>query len=180
MHGNEGDIPCWDIFVYLTGESMKSGNGIDFLTVSYKDNGTHRWTVRYNGPQNANDAAYSISTKAMYPVIYAGGSFSNDYGIIGIAELTRTSPIDYSGLSSSYPNPFNPSTTISYRVAKETIVKISVFDVLGREVSSLVNEKKPEGDYTVTFDASNLNSGVYFYRVETDYASETQKIVLIK
>lgn len=180
MNSNQGDIPCWDIFVYLTGESMKTGSGSDFLTLSYKDNGTLRWSVRFNGPQNGNDAAFSISTKAMYPIIYAGGSFSSDYGIIGIAELTRTAPNDYSGLSNSYPNPFNPSTTISYRVAKESIVKISVFDVLGREVSTLVNEKKSEGEYSVVFNASNLNSGIYFYRIETDYASETQKIVLIK
>ena len=55
-----------------------------------------------------------------------------------------------------------------------------MYDVLGKEVANLVNEKKPEGEYTVTFDASNLNSGVYFYRVKTDYADETKKIVLIK
>ncbi|HMQ79004.1 MAG TPA: T9SS type A sorting domain-containing protein, partial [Ignavibacteria bacterium] len=177
--GGGNDIPCWDVFVYVSGES-KLGSGTDFLTYGYGENGNQRWFNRFNGPQNGNDAAYSISVKANYPVIYAGGVFANDYGVIGIIELTRNGSSDFKGLSSNYPNPFNPSTNISYNITKESSVRINVFDILGRNVAKLVDEKKPEGTYSVTFDASDLNSGIYFYRIETEYASETKKIVLIK
>ena len=177
--GGNYDIPCWDVYVYVSGES-KLGSGTDFLTYGYGENGNQRWYNRFNGPQNGNDAAYSISVKANYPVIYAGGVFSSDYGVIGIIELTNSGISDFKGLSNNYPNPFNPSTNISYNLSKETFVKINVFDILGRNVANLVDEKKPEGSYSVTFNATDLNSGIYFYRIETDYASETKKIVLIK
>lgn len=174
-----GDVPCWDVFVYVSGES-KLGSGSDFLSYGYGENGNQRWVNRFNGPQNGNDAAYTISVKSNYPVIYAGGVFSNDYGIIGITELTRNGSGNKNGISNNYPNPFNPTTNINYNITKETFVKINVFDILGRNVANLVDEKKPEGNYSVTFDASDLNSGVYFYKIETDYASETRRIVLIK
>lgn len=174
-----GDVPCWDVFVYVSGES-KLGSGSDFLSYGYGENGNQRWVNRFNGPQNGNDAAYTISVKSNYPVIYAGGVFSNDYGIIGITELTRNGSGNKNGISNNYPNPFNPTTNINYIITKETFVKINVFDILGRNVANLVDEKKPEGNYSVTFDASDLNSGVYFYKIETDYASETRRIVLIK
>lgn len=177
--GGNNDIPCWDVFIYVSGES-KLGNGTDFLTYGYGENGNQRWFNRFNGPQNGNDACYSISVKSNYPMIYSGGVFANDYGVIGIIELTRNGSSDFKGLSNNYPNPFNPTTNISYNISKESYVKINVFDVLGRNVANLVDEKKPEGSYSVTFDAADLNSGVYFYRIETDYASETKKIVLVK
>lgn len=177
--GGNNDIPCWDVFIYVSGES-KLGNGTDFLTYGYGENGNQRWFNRFNGPQNGNDACYSISVKSNYPMIYSGGVFANDYGVIGIIELTRNGSSDFKGLSNNYPNPFNPTTNISYIISKESYVKINVFDVLGRNVANLVDEKKPEGSYSVTFDAADLNSGVYFYRIETDYASETKKIVLVK
>ena len=178
--GGEGDVPCWDVYVYVTGESFKTGQQNDFLTYGYGETGNQRWECRFNGPSNAGDGAYSISVKPAYPIIYAGGFFGNDYGVIGITELTRNGSGDFKGLSTNYPNPFNPSTNISYNLVKESFVKISVYDLLGRTVAELVNGKKPEGLHSVTFDASNLNSGVYFYRIETDFASETKKIVLIK
>ncbi|MCC6866248.1 MAG: SBBP repeat-containing protein [Ignavibacteria bacterium] len=175
----EPDIPCWDIFVYVTGES-KTSAGTDFLTVSYKESGNERWQISFNGPPNGNDAAYCIAAKSFYPVIYLGGSFANDYGIIGISELSRTLSSNGKQGSYNYPNPFNPSTTINYYVPKESNVKISIYDILGRTVAELVNEKKAEGQYNVVFNASALNSGIYFYRFKTDYSDETKKIVLIK
>ncbi|MEO8514015.1 MAG: SBBP repeat-containing protein [Ignavibacteria bacterium] len=180
LQGGLGDIPCWDVFAYVTGESYKTGSGNDFLTVGYNEFGVQKWTSRFNGPQNGNDAGYSVSVNASSSLIYSGGVFASDYGIIGIQELTRTGPSDFQGLSTNYPNPFNPTTNINYVLLKESNVKITVFDILGRTVASLVDEKKTEGSYSVTFDASNLNSGVYFYKVETSYANETKKIVLIK
>jgi photosystem II stability/assembly factor-like uncharacterized protein len=83
-------------------------------------------------------------------------------------------------LSQNYPNPFNPSTNIRYEIPKNEFVKLIVFDALGREVETLVNEKQNSGTYEATFDASQYSSGVYFYRLTTDNFSDTKKMLLIK
>lgn len=83
-------------------------------------------------------------------------------------------------LSQNYPNPFNPSTQIKFSVPKEGFVNIKVFDVLGREVRTLVNEVKKPGYYSVDFDGANLSSGFYFYRMETSSYVETKKMMMLK
>ncbi len=83
-------------------------------------------------------------------------------------------------LSQNYPNPFNASTSISYTIEKAGMVKLTVFDMVGKEVAKLVNEVKNPGDYKVTFDGSNLSTGIYFYRLETGSNVATQKMMLLK
>ncbi len=83
-------------------------------------------------------------------------------------------------LSQNYPNPFNPSTTIGYQLPTASLVSLKMFDVLGRETATLVNEAKESGSYTVTFDASNLTSGVYYYRLSAGTFTETKKLLLLK
>jgi len=83
-------------------------------------------------------------------------------------------------LMQNYPNPFNPSTTIKYELPQALHVNLSVFDVLGREVSMLVNERKDAGVYQVKFDATNLASGVYFYRLQAGDYVATKKLLLMK
>ncbi len=83
-------------------------------------------------------------------------------------------------LNQNYPNPFNPLTKISYSVAKQGLVKIKIYDILGREIKSLVNEIKGPGNYLIEFNGSNLASGVYFYRFEINGFVEVKKMVLIK
>ena len=80
----------------------------------------------------------------------------------------------------NYPNPFNPSTTISYEVPISSNVKITVFDLAGRELQTLVDRKHTPGEHKVQFDASNLASGVYFYKVETSYDAVVNKVVLMR
>ncbi|HCT51713.1 MAG TPA: glycoside hydrolase, partial [Balneola sp.] len=81
----------------------------------------------------------------------------------------------------NYPNPFNPSTTISYTLDSSTNVSLSVYDITGRKVATLVNGRQTAGAQEVRFDASSLASGVYIYRLETATgASLTKKMVLIK
>jgi aminopeptidase N len=96
-------------------------------------------------------------------------------------------PLNFS-LEQNYPNPFNPSTTISYTIPESGLVTLKVYDVLGREVATLVNEQNEAGIHQVDFNASNLNSGVYFYTIESSNPSassgqsfvETKKMILIK
>jgi hypothetical protein len=80
----------------------------------------------------------------------------------------------------NYPNPFNPTTTINYNIAKETNVKLEVFDVLGRHVQTLVNQKQTAGRYNVEFNASKLTSGVYIYRLEAGSYYFVKKLLLMK
>lgn len=84
------------------------------------------------------------------------------------------------GLSQNYPNPFNPVTEITYMIAEAAPVKIKVFDLLGQEVATLVNEVKPAGSYTVTWDASSVSSGVYFYRLTAGGFTAVRKMIVLK
>jgi len=83
-------------------------------------------------------------------------------------------------LSQNYPNPFNPSTKIQYELPKSSMVRLSVYDILGREVSVLMNERRNAGSYEVQFDAHNLASGVYFYRLTAGSFVETRKLLLVR
>ena len=83
-------------------------------------------------------------------------------------------------LEQNYPNPFNPTTNITYVLPKAENVSLKVYDVLGREVATLVNEVKPAGAYTVPFNASNLASGVYFYKLQSGSFVQTKKMMLVK
>ncbi len=83
-------------------------------------------------------------------------------------------------LGQNYPNPFNPSTTIRYDLPQSSMVRLSVFDILGHEISVLVNERKDAGSYEVKFDGSGLSSGVYFYRLQAGAFVQTRKLLLMK
>jgi uncharacterized protein (TIGR02145 family) len=94
-------------------------------------------------------------------------------------EQLQTAPTQFA-LSQNYPNPFNPSTTISYSLPQASMVNVTVYDMLGREVAVLVNAQLPAGNHTVAFDASQLTSGMYLYRLEAGNVSLTKKMTLIK
>jgi hypothetical protein len=83
-------------------------------------------------------------------------------------------------LSQNYPNPFNPSTQITFSLPKASDVKLVVFDILGREVATLVNGFKQAGTHSIEFNASSLSSGVYFYRLESGTFTDTKKMLLLK
>jgi hypothetical protein len=83
-------------------------------------------------------------------------------------------------LAQNYPNPFNPKTTIAYSIPQQAHIKLTVYDVRGTELSTLVNEEKSAGNYTVTFDASQLNSGVYVYKLTSGNQSVFKKMTYLK
>ncbi|MGA7838023.1 MAG: T9SS type A sorting domain-containing protein [Ignavibacteriaceae bacterium] len=99
--------------------------------------------------------------------------------LTGIGTSHNTRPTNYL-LYQSYPNPFNPSATIKYAIPKDSKVSIKVYDILGREVTTLVNEFERAGTYKVRFDASAYASGVYFYRIRAGNFIQTKKMVLLK
>ena len=83
-------------------------------------------------------------------------------------------------LSQNYPNPFNPSTSINYQIKEKGFVSLKIFDMLGREVANLVNETQDEGQYSVTFNANNLPSGVYVYSLKVNDFVQNNKMTLLK
>jgi len=97
---------------------------------------------------------------------------------VGVDAVTGL-PTEFS-LDQNYPNPFNPSTKIVYNVPVQSQIQLDVFDVLGRRVTTLVNEVQPAGQHIVNFDASQLSSGVYFYRLSTQNLTLSKKMILMK
>lgn len=88
-------------------------------------------------------------------------------------------PTDFS-LSQNYPNPFNPSTIISYQLPEQSNVSLKIYDMLGREIKTLVNDVKPAGIYNVNFNADNISSGIYFYTLNTHGFTQSKKMMLVK
>ena len=100
-------------------------------------------------------------------------------GILSIKFLNQISPKEFA-LFQNYPNPFNPTTNIQFAIPKPGFTILKVYDVLGKEVATLVNEKLSAGSYEVDWDASNFGSGAYFYRLEAGDYVETKKMLFIK
>jgi len=155
---------------------------------------------RYTNRTNADTLAaignvqigYNVATVFQDPRYYTGGfgavlkavvawTVSNGGLITGVNNNTVISnnPVSFS-LSQNYPNPFNPSTTINYTIPKSGLVSLKIYDIVGKEVVSLVNEVKNAGSYNLQFNASNLSSGTYFYRLESGSFVETKKMLLLK
>ncbi len=99
--------------------------------------------------------------------------------VTGVEDKNNEIPSKFT-LEQNYPNPFNPSTTIIYSIPNLEFVTLKVFDVLGNEVATLVNEEKTVGSYEVEFNAANLSSGIYFYKLQTGSFVETKKMLLLK
>jgi parallel beta-helix repeat protein len=129
------------------------------------------------------------------------GTLRNDIGVFGGPNCVNLSPIitsiddesqgnilDEFNLFQNYPNPFNPSTNISFRIAEIGFVSLKIYDILGDEVATLVNEVKLPGEYRVTFNASGLSSGIYLYKLRVSSSStglkqvlsETKKMILLR
>jgi len=96
-----------------------------------------------------------------------------------INTISTEVPAKYS-LSQNYPNPFNPATSIKFAITKAGFVSLKIYDLTGREISSLVNENLSAGTYNYAYNAANLSSGIYFYTLKADGFSETKKMMLIK
>ncbi len=141
------------------------------------DNGA-TWITRNEGGPGGPSAFFTIPS-----FIWAGGG-QGVYGrnlseMIGIKTTSTEIPSSCS-LSQNYPNPFNPSTKIRFEIPKTGFSSIKVYDILGREIATLVNEQLKPGTYEVDWDGSAFTSGVYFYTMRTGSYTETKKMLMIK
>ena len=163
----------------VRGSSIFAGtqNGV-FLSTN---NGIN-WTNVDSGLTDTVVYSIAISGKdifaATHGIIIWSRSLS-EMGITSVKSFVSMVPNEIV-LNQNFPNPFNPSTLISYKLASISHVIIKVIDVLGREVKTLVNERQNVGDHSVTFNASNLSNGVYFYKLQVGNYSQTRKLMVIK
>ena len=154
-------------FAMSTGSSMLSMEQNDTMEIVMSQ-------LIARGSDNKNSVTKLKELAALVKGLYEGG-FQN----VGISQISTTIPDGYS-LSQNYPNPFNPSTKIGFAIPSNGLVTIKVYDVSGREVTTLVNERLNAGIYSVDFDGGSLASGLYFYTLETAGHRETKKMILLK
>ena len=105
--------------------------------------------------------------------------FNGQYSYSEIITVDNLAPNGFV-LEQNFPNPFNPSTNIKYAITNKQFVSLKVYDVLGNEIVTLVNEEKPAGSYEVEFNANRLSAGVYYYSIVTDNFVQTKKMILLK
>ena len=199
------DLPRYVIYKStnsgLAWSLLKSGYGEILRAVSFSDasNGLvvgDAGIAKFTTDGGENWLAASVHTyRPLHGVSFVSsdaGTIVGDHGtILGIAGGTTAIGVDPQSpqaqpemfhLVQNYPNPFNAGTVIGYRVQGSgvRVVRLAVFDLLGREVAVLVNEKKAPGNYEVQFNASGLASGMYFYRLTTNDYTQCRTMVLLK
>ena len=122
-----------------------------------------------------DEIKFTSPGRSVQMIMIEGG---NNY--VAVNDKAASKEIYSFKLYQNYPNPFNPSTHISYQLQESVFVKLRVYDILGREVKTLVNKYQNAGNYSVQFDASNLPSGAYFYRLEAGTYHDIKKLLLLK
>lgn len=192
--GNDFDIATSvdidiDGNIYVTGYSYEGVAEENYVTVKYEPEGTLQWVQSFNGDINGNDIAIDLvidNSKDIYVAGYSDESPSNvDFVTLKYSQTTAVSQFSnqLSGgfnLSQNYPNPFNPATRIQFTISKTQHILLKVFNAKGAEVAVPVNKQLKAGSYELTFDGSNLPSGVYFYKLSGADFTETKRMLLIK
>jgi hypothetical protein len=167
-------VPLWATIAYL----LINGQAVDSTYIcQYYD--IHSWTLFYFDVSALSGQSVQVAFKAEAP--------NSLWAYLYLDDISITSTTDVKGydkspetflLRQNYPNPFNPKTVIRYLVPSSQYVSIKVYDVFGREVETLVNEKKEAGEHEVEWNAETVSSGIYFYRLLTEKYSESKKLLL--
>ncbi len=183
--------------VYVCGKSYGEDGVTVSATIKYSSDGDLMWTYLNHGRENTSIAPSSLIVDDSNNVIITGTNFGrhgSEFAIIkyiqspdGVFEQPSGVPGSFT-LRQNYPNPFNPTTKFSFVIGHSSLVTIKVYDILGKEVATVLNNRKYEiGSYEIPFDASRLASGIYFYRLEAvtvgnpnNSFTQVKKMVLIK
>jgi hypothetical protein len=154
--------------------------GVVFFCGAYGMN----WVANNTGLGDSYVHALVLSTPKGWPTVVAGtshGVFTRQFWdiVVSVKAPIGGAPTDFE-LEQNYPNPFNPSTTISFSLPSQSFVTLKVFDLLGREVASLVSEQLSGGHYRCRWNAAKVPSGVYFYRLQAGSLTQTRKLILLR
>ena len=169
------------------------GDRGDVVAAGKWNNGV--WTVEFRRKNSGSANDFSVPSGGSVDFVHeifdnTGGGHPNDgfdptvytldfSGITAVGDDVSKLPESFM-LNQNYPNPFNPSTSISYSIPQESFVTLKVYDILGNEVQTIVSEKQPAGNYDVSFDATDLPSGVYLYTLDAGSFVMTKKMILLK
>jgi probable HAF family extracellular repeat protein len=171
---NFGSQKSYDLKIKFNSGSFR--HLFKHIDVPFNQNSTHLLYPQWD----------SLSTAPVKILIDSGNDGTIDDSIFVFNEATDLENQGYLGipkeynLSQNYPNPFNPVTRIRYSIPQTSFVTIKVYDILGSEVATLINEEKPAGNYEVEFQAESLPSGVYLYKLQTGSFVATKKMLLLK
>ncbi|NOX65084.1 MAG: T9SS type A sorting domain-containing protein [Chlorobi bacterium] len=184
-----------EVFDQSSGDKLHNKFGLVDAAYSTSDpmviTGSHNWSKAANTRNDENTLIfhdiyianqYMQAFKSMYN--FNGGTTDFDIPVIVSVDNKETIPVEFE-LKQNYPNPFNPSTTIRYSIpavgkGHAASVRLIIYDILGREVATLVNKEQSPGNYSVQFDASGLSSGLYVYRLTSGSYSKSLKLMLMK
>lgn len=190
--GNSYDMPCCiklddSANVYITGyATVIAPWNTDYVTIKYNSLGIQQWLIYYHG--NNYNQATGLAVDKIGNVYVTGSSVglgNNDYATIkysqtvGVQQISTEVPSRFK-LHQNYPNPFNPNTKIKFEVSKFSNVKLIVFDIIGREIETLLNDELRPGVYEVIFNGYGLSSGIYYCKIISAEYSEIKKMLLIK
>jgi len=173
---------CFTPLPVGAGEASSGGTGfVDFdrrHTTYFRDTLDCSYSTSL-GAYTAATSGYPLGDLNWFPTkktawLAAGGWTATD-----VKTISNEIPTSFN-LDQNYPNPFNPTTKITYSITKESLVKLEIFDVIGRLITTLVDNKQTAGKYSVNFDASKYSSGVYFYKLSTPDYTMSKKMMLIK
>ena len=153
------------------GFNIHSGN----MKVKYWDNQNSQWVEAANTSVNTSNNTLSASQSEVSSFYIV----TSDKSITGIANNKITLPINFS-LKQNYPNPFNPGTTIEFSINENSNVNLSIYNILGQKLTTLINQPMSSGLHRVQFNASNLSSGIYFYKLTAGNISKVMKMTLLK
>jgi hypothetical protein len=160
-----------DTYTFATGSVQRLPNGNTFI--GWGANYLSATEVRPDG-STAFELQYGDSLMSYRAFKFPWASTSTT----GVSNPSAT-PVEFA-LKQNYPNPFNPSTTIEYAIPHQSFVTLKIFDMLGREVTTLVEQMKDAGTYLVSWNASAMPTGVYFYRLQAGSTTQTRKLILMK
>lgn len=183
-----------DILSDNDGNIYVAGGSNDFTTIKYNSNGDSLWAMIYNGPSNMFDIASAMTIDNLNNIYVTGKSHSgiaNNYDIATLKYSQSTTSVreeqnlvDNYRLYQNYPNPFNPKTIISCELGDSYFTSLKIFNILGKEIATLVNKEQTAGSYSVEWDAADISSGVYFYILRIESASgifsEIKQMILLK
>ncbi len=173
-------ILSWSHFIYTDYYVIQVSTNGEFDPIIMEDQTT---STSYEVTGLEPGKIYSWRVKSINE---CGESDWSDYRVFAVNDQTDIDmiemgeiPKDYT-LRQNYPNPFNPVTQIDFTLPKTEFITLDIFNILGEKVETLVSNEMPAGTYTVTWDATAVPSGIYFYRINTDSFSKTRKMILLK